>query len=66
MATTVPRDGVIHASSPRWRGVAADSGPMRSPMKRQEMANWLRGQDYCQRTSSPRPHPRPAMSMARN
>lgn len=66
MARTVPRDGVIHASSPRWRGVAADWGPMRSPIKRQDMANWLRSQDYCQRTGSPRPMPRPLRVMASN
>lgn len=60
MAKTVPRDGVIHGRSPRWSGVSADWGPMRSPAKRQEMANWLRGQDYCQMHISPRPRPRPA------
>ncbi|WP_226779215.1 transglycosylase SLT domain-containing protein [Oceaniglobus trochenteri] len=59
MAVTVPRDGVIHSRAPRWSGVSADWGPMRSDRKRQEMANWLRGQDYCQRTTSPRPMPRP-------
>ncbi|WP_102107767.1 transglycosylase SLT domain-containing protein [Oceaniglobus roseus] len=59
MARTVPRDGVIQAEAPRWSGVAADWGPMRSDAKRQAMANWLRTQDYCQRTTSPRPKPRP-------
>lgn len=59
LAVTVPRDGVIAQSEPRWSGVAADWGPMRSPAKRQEMANWLRGQDYCQRRTSPRPMARP-------
>lgn len=59
MARTVTRDGVIHARTPRWSGVSADWGPMRSPAKRQEMANWLRGQDYCQMQVSPRPVPRP-------
>ncbi|KAF0674977.1 transglycosylase SLT domain-containing protein [Profundibacterium mesophilum] len=58
LAHTVPRDGVIARAEPRWSGVAADWGPMRSPAKRQEMATWLRGQDYCQRRSSPRPKPR--------
>ncbi|RVT85631.1 ABC transporter permease [Rhodobacteraceae bacterium CCMM004] len=60
MAVTVPRDGVIHGRWPRWSGVSADWGPMRNARKRQEMANWLRGQDYCQRTTSPRPRARPA------
>jgi hypothetical protein len=66
MAVTVPRDGVIHAQSPRWSGVAADWGPMRSPLKRMDMANWLRGQEYCQRATSPRPLPRPVRVMASN
>lgn len=59
MAVTVPRDGVIHAEAPRWSGVAADWGPLRSLSKRTDMANWLRAQDYCQRSTSPRPRPRP-------
>lgn len=60
LARTVPRDGVIQARQPRWSGVAADWGPMRSEIKRSEMAEWLRSQDYCQRMTSPRPMPRPA------
>jgi len=60
MARTVPRDGVIHAREPRWGGVSADWGPMRSTQKRGEMAAWLRGQEFCQIKSSPRPLPRPA------
>ena len=60
MARTVPRDGVISASEPRWSGVAADWGPMRSPEKRRDMRRWLRSQDYCQISVSPRPAPRPA------
>lgn len=47
MARTVPRDGAIALRDTRWRGVAADWGPMRSPRKRQDMANWLRAQSYC-------------------
>jgi len=61
MAVTVPRDGVIQARTARWRGVAADWGPMRSDSKRREMATWLRQQDYCQLQASPRPRPRPTM-----
>lgn len=63
MARTVTRDGVIHARKPRWSGVAADWGPMRSEAKRHEMAAWLRGQEYCQLHVSPRPQPRPAAGM---
>jgi len=60
MARTVPRDGVIHARQPRWSGVSADWGPMRSAEKRQDMRRWLRSQEYCQIGVSPRPQPRPA------
>ena len=60
MAETVSRDGVIHAREPNWRGVAADWAPLRSPQKREEMRNWLRGQDYCQIHVSPRPVWRPS------
>ncbi|TDL79732.1 ABC transporter permease [Palleronia sediminis] len=59
MSVTVPRDGVIHASSPRWAGVSADWGPMRSEAKREDMRRWLAGQDYCQISVSPRPMQRP-------
>ena len=65
MAVPVPRDGVIHARRPKWGGVSADWGPMRSPAKRQDMANWLRGQEYCQMASSPRPMPRPVLPVVR-
>ncbi|WP_240611012.1 transglycosylase SLT domain-containing protein [Oceaniglobus ichthyenteri] len=64
LSVTVPRDGVVHAQSPRWGGVAADWGPMRSATKRQDMANWLRSQAYCQINSSPRPMPRPGRQIA--
>ncbi|WP_422072667.1 transglycosylase SLT domain-containing protein [Tranquillimonas rosea] len=59
MARTVKRDGVIHARSPKWSGVSADWGPMRSGAKRAEMASWLRRQDYCQMFASPRPTRKP-------
>jgi len=48
MAVTVPRDGVISARDSKWRGVAADWGPMRSAEKRADMAGWLSQQSYCQ------------------
>ena len=58
MAATVSRDGVVHASQPRWSGVAADWGPMRSPSKRAEMASWLKRQSYCKPLKSLRPQAR--------
>ena len=63
MARTVPRDGVIHDYSTRfkrrWRGVSADWGPMRSASKRADMAAWLKRQSYCKPMSSVRPRVRP-------
>lgn len=64
MATTVPRDGVIAAKDSRWRGVAADWGPMRSEAKRRDMQGWLRGQSYCALSTSLRPKARAAASPA--
>lgn len=49
MATTVPRDGVIHAHDDgRWRGVAADWGPLRVSSKRSDISSWLNEQTFCQ------------------
>lgn len=63
MAVTVPRDRAISIRDSRWRGVAADWGPMRSAAKRRDMAAWLRKQPYCQpKPSSLRPRLRPAKS----
>lgn len=60
MAVTVPRDGAVSLRDSRWRGVAADWGPMRSATKRRDMAGWLRAQSYCQtHSSSMRPKARP-------
>ena len=59
MAVTVPRDGVVHAKDNRWRGVSADWGPMRSPSKRADIANWLKRQPYCASRGSIRPRTRP-------
>lgn len=59
MARTVPRDDAIALHDGRWRGVAADWGPMRSEAKRADMSSWLRGQEYCALKVSPRPVPRP-------
>lgn len=61
MAITVPRDGAIALRDTRWRGVAADWGPMRSEAKRRDMANWLKQQSYCRPLSVQRPRLRPAV-----
>ncbi len=60
MAVTVPRDRAIALRDSRWRGVAADWGPMRSRAKRDDMSRWLRNQSYCKPLSSTRPRARPA------
>jgi hypothetical protein len=62
MAVTVPRDGVVHAKDNRWRGVSADWGPMRSPSKRADIANWVKRQPYCAARNSLRPRVRPQVS----
>ena len=49
MAVTVPRDGVIHANDGRWRGVAADWGPLRRDAKRRDIAGWLNAQPFCEK-----------------
>jgi len=59
MATTVPRDQAIAVHRGRWRGVAADWGPMTSSTKRRDMSAWLRKQPYCTAPSK-RPQARPA------
>ncbi|MBW4707856.1 transglycosylase SLT domain-containing protein [Roseobacter sp. YSTF-M11] len=53
MAVTVPRDGVIAGREGRWRGIAADWGPMRSATKRRDMATWLNQQPYCNAPPKP-------------
>lgn len=60
MARTVPRDGVIAQQAGRWRGVAADWGPMRNAAKRDQMQGWLKRQSYCRPLSAMRPKARPA------
>lgn len=47
MAVTVPRDGVIHDYDGRWRGVAADWGPLRVESKRRDISAWLKDQPFC-------------------
>jgi hypothetical protein len=65
MARTVPRDRAIAIKDGRWRGAAADWGPLRDARKRAEMASWLHGQSYCAITRSPRPIGRPRSLEAR-
>jgi hypothetical protein len=60
MARTVARDGVIAQQSDRWRGVAADWGPIRDAAKRDQMQGWLSQQSYCRPLSTVRPQARPA------
>lgn len=59
MNVTVPRDNAIAVRDSRWRGVAADWGPMTRPSKIAEMSAWTRRQDYCVSRSSIRPQSRP-------
>lgn len=63
MNVTVPRDNAIAVHNGRWRGVAADWGPMTNRSKIAEMAAWTRVQDYCQpqetMANSLRPRARP-------
>ncbi|MEJ6388958.1 transglycosylase SLT domain-containing protein [Gymnodinialimonas ulvae] len=58
MALTVPRDQVVAEG---MRGVAADWGPFHSSRKREDMRQWVSGQEYCQLPPPPtRPVMRPA------
>ncbi len=57
MAETVPRDSAIMGDG--REGVAADWAPLRSETKRQDMREWLQGQEYCRLDEVRRPRPRP-------
>ena len=63
MTRTVKRDNAVALFQGRWRGVAADWGPMSNSGKVAEMSAWTRAQDYCKpvlaRETSPRPVARP-------
>lgn len=50
---TVPRDQAIAVKAKRWRGIAADWGPMTKPDKIAEMSSWTRTQSYCKRALAP-------------
>jgi hypothetical protein len=51
MSVTVPRDGVIADKDNRWRGVAADWGPLRVESKRRDISGWLKEQPFCSEDS---------------
>lgn len=53
MSVTVPRDNVIAGRDIRWRGVAADWGPLTNSSKRSDMAKWLQAQPYCTASITP-------------
>lgn len=59
MATTVPRDKAISVKDSRWRGVAADWGPIRNDWMRRDMQRYTKRQVYCRQLSEVRPPARP-------
>lgn len=63
---TIPRDRAIALRDVRWRGVAADWGPMRDDADVAQMKRWTRAQPYCRASAAPqrslRPLLRPASS----
>jgi len=52
MSQTVARDEAVSYRDTRWRGVAADWGPMTQTRKREDMMAWVNAQDYCQVTTA--------------
>ena len=64
MAVTVARDRAVALHDGRWRGVAADWGPMTNRSKIAEMSSWTRRQSYCTPPNSIRPVVRPASVLA--
>jgi hypothetical protein len=62
MAVTVARDRAVAVNDGRWRGVAADWGPMTNSSKINEMAAWTRTQSYCVPIDAVRPVARPGPS----
>lgn len=62
MNVTVARDDAIAVHDGRWRGVAADWGPMSNRRKIPEMRNWTRQQSYCQPQVNLRPQARPVQN----
>jgi len=64
MAVTVVRDNAVAINNGRWRGVAADWGPMTKPAKIAEMSAWTREQTYCTARDAVRPQIRPPRGVA--
>lgn len=62
LAVVMPRDQVMARKDSRWRGVAADWGPMRIASKRRDIAGWTRQQSYCTIPKNIRPRARPEAS----
>ena len=59
MAITVPRDNAISVKDSRWRGVAADWGPIRNDWMRRDMQRYTKRQIYCRPLENVRPKERP-------
>lgn len=59
MNETVARDNAVALHDGRWRGVAADWGPMSNRSKIAEMSAWTRAQSYCRSVTKARPNARP-------
>lgn len=59
LTVVMPRDKVMAHKDKRWRGVAADWGPMRISSKRKDISAWQRSQNYCRKLNSVRPRARP-------
>lgn len=59
MNITVPRDNAISVKNTRWRGVAADWGPIRNDWMRADMQNYTKRQVYCRLLEDVRPRARP-------
>jgi hypothetical protein len=59
MNVTVPRDNAIAVKDTRWRGVAADWGPIRNDWMRRDMQRYTKRQVYCRRLADVRPPARP-------
>ena len=64
MAITVPRDVAISLKDTRWRGVAADWGPIRNDWMRRDMQRYTARQTYCRSLADVRPPARPVPQAA--
>ena len=59
MSVTVPRDNAIAVKDTRWRGVAADWGPIRTAWMQRDMKRYTKRQTYCRKLEEVRPPERP-------